>query len=73
MGFTARNPQVGRPLLGFNVFGPGIEKGAVWMSQPAAGTAPAEHTYDAGWSVVTSHRNADTTHFIEFVARIGPK
>ena len=72
MGFTARNPQVGRPFLGFDIWW-GIESSAVWMSQPAAGVAPAVHTYDAGWSVVRFQRDRDTTHFVEFAARISPK
>ena len=72
MGFTARNPQVGRPFLGFDIWW-GIESSAVWMSQPAKGATPAVHTYDAGWSVVRFQRDRDTTHFIEFAARITPK
>lgn len=67
--FFARNPQVGYPCMGL---APAISKKAcVQLAQPGSGNRRTVRAI-AGWAEVSFAREADSTHFIEFRARVRP-
>lgn len=71
--FQAMNPSVGRPCLGVAATAREMtHTNCPGASQPGSSSHRAMSS-DIGWATVVYQREPDTTHFVQFVARIRPK